>query len=126
MSEEIVELSEEILAEIFDENPGDPVIGLNIEDNGEESYWFYCDGCKTHHSFRTKAADDDKDSPIWKFNDNLASPTFKPSLSISYGDGKEASHCHLFLEDGMVRYLWDCKHHLKDKTVPVVPPWQKK
>ena len=65
---------------------------------GGESYRFWCGGCSTHHSYRTKACDpallpadmEEKwkryhlGGPVWQFDGNEESPTFSPSLLVSH------------------------------------------
>lgn len=103
---------------------------------GDESWMFWCDGCKSHHSFQTKRPQADmlpKDmeqrwrdyhlkTPVWTFNGNADKPTFSPSLLVRWGDQPGDKRCHLYLRDGMVQYLGDCTHDLKGKTVPVQSP----
>jgi hypothetical protein len=90
-------------------------------EQGAESYWFWCGGCGTHHTFRTKKPAGDA-GPIWTFDGNEELPTFSPSLLVRYGNRPGDKRCHLFLKAGMVQYLGDCTHKLKGLTVPVEPP----
>lgn len=93
-------------------------------------YWFYCPGCKGGHAFQVR---DDGGGPSWSFNGDLERPTFSPSLLISgvrpisdeeadiLAAGRHVEPvpqvCHLFLEDGKLRFLGDCTHDLKGQTV---------
>lgn len=87
------------------------------------AYWFWCEGCCTHHSFRTKAAkgegagiDGKAPLPIWTFNGSLEKPTFEPSLLY-----RSIQRCHLYLREGVLEYLGDSSHKLAGKRVPLVP-----
>lgn len=97
-----------------------------------ESYWFWCPGCETHHSFRTRRAKEEtrknRDTgkqekvPVWTFNGNLDKPSFTPSLLIhGYRNkkGQETGRCHLFLTDGIIKYQGDCSHKLAGKEFPL-------
>lgn len=95
---------------------------------GEESVWFWCSPCDTHHRFVTKRADGaPPQSPQWGWNGDLDKPTFTPSLFCNRDATPEdialgAHRCHLFLREGMVQYLNDCSHSAAGTTVPVEPP----
>lgn len=68
-------------------------------------YMFYCPGCECYHAF----------NETWKFNGNMEKPTVYPSL-LSQGVIK----CHLFIEDGKLRYLSDSQHQYAGKTIEMV------
>jgi hypothetical protein len=80
-----------------------------LEDDGKTAYTFYCPGCKHHHMFFVQGY-----KISWGFNGSLDNPTFTPSLRNRYGDGK---CCHLFVENGMIKYCDDCYHELSGKTI---------
>ena len=69
---------------------------------------FYCPGCKYHHAF-TIGQDG------WTWNGDIDKPTFTPSLMVNGHD--EKSRCHLFMNDGMIQFLADCHHDMKNTTV---------
>jgi hypothetical protein len=79
---------------------------------------FWCPGCKCNHSYcvQRKAAGDV--GPVWEWNGSYEKPTFSPSLLV-WGHRPDM-RCHLFLTDGMLRFLDDCVHDLKGQTVPMV------
>ncbi len=84
-------------------------------------YWVIkCPGCRSYF-----AGEHYPDMHIWSnvhtFNNNVDSPTFSPSLLQRSGDGEYT--CHSYVEAGMIRYLDDCTHELKGKTVPL-PEWE--
>lgn len=68
-------------------------------------YGFWCPGCQQMHYFDKR----------WTFNYNFLKPTFTPSLLLR--NGKFETLCHLFLTDGKIKYLSDCRHKLAGKTV---------
>lgn len=95
----------------------------------EGGYAHWCPGCEeTHVIFDS-----------WKFDGNLEAPTFTPSVKIT---GKRAVNkdgrwtgewvrdangnpldlcCHYFLTGGVIQYLSDCTHALKNQRI-VLPP----
>jgi len=56
----------------------------------------------------------------WTFNGNHYRPTFKPSVSIKWGNTRV---CHYHITDGQIKYVNDCSHDFKGKTValPDIP-----
>ena len=89
---------------------------------GSVNWWFWCPGCEIHHQFRTQKGPTEV-GPVWeKVPDEF---TFSPSLLMRSRDpisGKMVVQCHLFLKNGMVKFLDDCAHDFKGKTVPVESP----
>jgi len=97
-------------------------------------YIFFCEGCKTHHGVTTRKVnmdrltDEDRESyirnkkPRWSFNGDFKKPTFKPSIHIKARPrkGKEITICHSFVTNGEIRYLGDCRHDFKNKTVELL------
>jgi len=69
-------------------------------------FTFFCPGCKCFHRVPLKMG--------WTFNGNLESPTLTPSVYWP-------EHCHLYIEKGKIKFLDDCKHQLKNKTVDMQP-----
>jgi hypothetical protein len=74
---------------------------------------FKCIGCGNYHGFRVKG----EGHPIWQWNGDLVNPTFSPSLLVNGSDPNR--RCHLYVEQGKIRYLEDCWHRLKGQTVPM-------
>jgi hypothetical protein len=85
------------------------------EDAEEVVLVFYCPGCRSHHSYRVKAKDPNL-RPVWTWNNNMEKPSFTPSLMVNRG---KEDQCHLFVTDGEIRYLGDCHHEMKGKTIPL-------
>lgn len=78
--------------------------------NGLKMYKFWCEGCKLYHNYDVGKTDG---TPNWTFNGDFEKPTFSPSLFYT------RSGCHLFVENGMIRYLTDCHHTLAGQTIPL-------
>lgn len=72
---------------------------------------FYCPGCRQYHCFTVKG------EKAWQWNGSKTAPTFSPSLLCNGSD--PARRCHLFVENGQIRYLSDCWHDLKGQTIPM-------
>lgn len=105
-----------------------------VEVEGEVSHFFYCPGCKSLHRFTCNATGG---RPNWTFdNGDTERPSFSPSLLIftsrprpglpddpNYdmkpGDWERVTLCHLFLKDGVLQFLGDCAHDLKNQNVPL-------
>jgi len=69
-------------------------------------YMFFCPGCKCGHCF----------DQSWEFNQNMDKPTLSPSYVTGINDFKD-KRCHSFIKNGKIRFLDDCYHDLKNKTV---------
>ena len=75
-------------------------------------YNFICPACNCEHTF------DDR----WLFNYNYDKPTISPSFLqqgfLGFKDEVPVyGICHSFINDGMIQYIGDCSHELKNKTV---------
>ncbi len=77
-------------------------------------YNFICPGCNEEHAF----------NDTWEFNQDFDRPTISPSFLTHGGRFKqgmpydtEMFRCHSFIKDGMIEFLGDCTHELKNKTV---------
>ncbi len=83
-------------------------------ENDEETYLlFYCPGCETTHPYIIRATDPGR--PQWTYNGDPQSPSFSPSLLVNQHTSEK--RCHLFVEDGKIRFLNDCHHELRGQTV---------
>lgn len=84
-----------------------------LKETGESpDYLFYCPGCKCDHGLWT--SNKNGNNVIWKFNGDLNKPTVTPSLLIKHGKNIV---CHLFIKEGMLKYLHDCSHELAGETI---------
>lgn len=89
--------------------------------NGDETtgYMIYCPGCKQGHHFNLKEKNPNGVGgfqAVWKFDGNLESPTFSPSLLC-----QGIIRCHIFVEQGKIRFLDDCSHELRGKIIDLEP-----
>lgn len=90
------------------------VLSTHQSPDGEtEVKIFYCVACQDYHQFWTKG------KTVWEFNGDDIKPTFSPSLLMQ--GGKDDIYCHLYVRDGMIEYLSDCKHSFAGETVRMIP-----
>lgn len=94
----------------------------------EGIYEFFCPGCKTEHSIWVKGS---TYKTNWGWNESMDKPTFTPSLLIRWGKHADPNWvppdesedwnmiCHSFIKDGMIQFLGDCTHELKNQTVEI-------
>ncbi len=78
----------------------------------EWQYHFVCPACNCEHAF------DDG----WSFNHDYDKPTISPSFLqqgfLGFNNEKPMyGTCHSFIKNGMIQYLGDCTHEMKNKTV---------
>jgi len=95
-----------------------------IDCNNSSAKLIFCPGCKQGHAFYT----DSKDSPngaVWTYNGNPRSPTFRPSMHVTYINSRShrVTMCHSFVRDGMIQFLPDSRHDLAGQTVDL-PDWE--
>lgn len=88
----------------------------------QAGFTYWCPGCNEPHQVRTEGL-----PPRWGWNGSLDSPTFTPSIRVTYYDGRI---CHCFVKEGYIEFLGDSFHNLKDTTVKMVDitngwPWKK-
>lgn len=78
-------------------------------------FLFWCPGCCCAHQVDQR----------WTVEGTAERPTIHGSVLVRGppgGDGtKLPIQCHLFVEDGNLRFLSDCGHALAGKTVPMEP-----
>jgi len=80
----------------------------------EKRFCFRCPGCGSLHQIPTAGPN------AWRFNGNIDSPTFHPSLLVTWskpGDDAFKKTCHSFVTNGMIQFLNDCTHKLAGQTV---------
>lgn len=79
-----------------------------------------CPGCRTSHQIMTEHSELYPGGPIWKFNGNEQSPTFEPSVRVSWNqwsDGKETPHvCHFTVTSGKLNFCGDSTHAMANTT----------
>lgn len=66
-------------------------------------WFFYCPGCDAPHCVDS----------AWVFNGDVVAPSITPSIVTNH-------KCHLFVRDGWLIFLPDCRHALAGKTVEMV------
>jgi hypothetical protein len=79
-------------------------------ENPHKRYAFWCEGCGSYHLYDVGNTDG---HATWAFNGDFEKPTFLPSLLYTH------SRCHLYVENGNIRYLADSPHSLAGKTIPL-------
>lgn len=85
---------------------------------------FWCPGCNCAHQVGVGEGP----GPRWGYNGNPATPTFTPSVLVTYNgtdagrDGAPPAICHTFVTDGRIQFLGDCTHDLAGQTVEI-PDW---
>lgn len=90
----------------------------------ESGFAHYCPGCKSMHYIRTKGLEP------WSFNGDIHSPSFDPSVKITYngadadtmrdGDRRAPSACcHYFLHKGVLEFCADSTHEFAGQKVPL-------
>ena len=97
------------------------IVMLSNPDPEHREYLFHCPGCKMGHTFITVWGKAEalerkkygKGTPTWAFNGDLSKPSFAPSLLYP------SQGCHLFLKEGVIEFLSDCKHALAGQKVPL-------
>lgn len=79
---------------------------------------FHCPGCGYDHAFTVNGP---PNRPSWSWNGSYDKPVFRPSLLCN--QSVPTSRCHSFVggisgdKPGMIEFLGDCFHALKNKTV---------
>jgi len=92
------------------------IMRLVSEQKGAERFGFFCPGCGFAHWFQTKG-----EGSCWTWNEDFEKPTVKPSILMDMR-GEDPKRCHSFVTDGKIRFLGDCSHNLKGRTVEI-PDW---
>lgn len=101
--------------------------------NGGRALCWWCPGCEEQHvvSIDGPLRPGEANCGPWSWNGDAERPTFSPSVNVRAAgwDPLDPHHakgrCHLFVEDGMLRFLGDCQHALVGQTVPMpdLPAW---
>lgn len=80
---------------------------------------FHCPGCGYSHQVKVEEGP----GPRWGYNGNPESPTFTPSILVTYPgddagvDDAPPAVCHSFVTDGRIQFLGDSTHALAGQTV---------
>lgn len=92
-------------------------------------WYFHCPGCEDLHCYTVGPPNGQE--PRWTRTGSDEKPSFAPSLLVrcTYPPGwKKGQHeeektvCHLFLREGVLEFLGDCTHTLKNQKVPLPEP----
>jgi hypothetical protein len=73
-------------------------------------YLHWCPGCEQMHIINTEKPN--RLGTIWKFNGNVDSPTFTPSIN-------HPGYCHYFIRNGNIEYCSDSTHQFSGQTIPL-------
>ncbi len=90
--------------------PSDVVTVVKGNDEYRALIW-RCPGCGEIHQCSVYG------KKGWAWNGSTTRPTLAPSV-LSTGAG---TRCHLFVENGVVRFLADCEHDLRGQAIPMLP-----
>jgi hypothetical protein len=95
------------MAKVLPFQEGDKVVG----------YYFNCPGCKDVHAVHIRPNLNSVGAG-WTWNENVDSPTFSPSIlcQIHLSNGSRKV-CHLFVQNGQIRFLEDSTHPLAGKSI---------
>ncbi len=89
--------------------------------HGIQRVYFWCPGCEKLHGITAGGAG------AWTWNGDLERPTVQPSVLAFHEDKNKqrVTYCHLFLREGRLQFLDDCRHALAGKTVDLIdmPSW---
>lgn len=77
-------------------------------------YAHWCPGCKELHPIAVEKAQ--ANGAQWSFDGNVETPTFSPSINISWG---KSERCHYFIKAGQIQFCGDSTHALAGTTVPL-------
>lgn len=89
-----------------------------LASSAEGRLTFFCNGCDMPHSISVGEGQ----GPRWTYNGNADSPTFTPSVLVSWTERDQPKVCHSFVTDGRIQYLSDCTHSLAGQVVDL-PDW---
>ena len=92
-----------------------PIVVERKFKDGDQSgirHVYWCPGCDELHGIPVFGV-----AGGWQFTGTLECPTYSPSQLTRGGEHR----CHTFIRGGQIQYLDDCTHHLKGKTVDMVP-----
>jgi len=90
-------------------------------------YIFFCPACQCGHGIWTTSRNEN--NALWDFDGNMESPTISPSILLrhtKYETGEDGMPiketvnnivCHSFVKNGMIQFLGDCTHELKNQTI---------
>lgn len=80
----------------------------------------WCPACLGLHAFAIDTPD--LVGRRWTWNGSIEKPTFTPDRDLAWRGFKDlvpGGRCHYRLTDGIIHYLPDCLHVLRDSAVPL-------
>lgn len=80
--------------------------------NGVHNGWaIMCPACRNVHVL----------DPRWKFNGDMNSPTFEPSLKNSHPAFEDIPEfvCHSWITNGVIHFCADCTHGMAGQSIPM-------
>ena len=107
------------------------VLGSKLRTLEGGGLMFRCPGCGEPHMVTVG----DGSGPRWGWNGSGDSPTFTPSILVTWSEPSDVPEefddtskdikrvCHSFVVEGRIQFLADCTHTLSGKTVDL-PDWQ--
>ncbi len=100
-----------------------PKVAAILETDGEDRLVFKCPGCKCSHGVPIRRANGNTDG-LWSWNGSLTHPTLEPSIIVTYDPDPpphRPARCHSWVTVGLIKYLGDSHHDLRDSSVPLPP-----
>lgn len=75
---------------------------------------FWCPACGSRHRISVAPG-------RWTWNGDENSPTFSPSVKVQWNFGEERTPnvCHFNVEAGVIHYLHDSTHSMRDQKIPM-------
>lgn len=81
----------------------------------EDAFMHWCPGCQSLHAIPIV----NPGGPVWRFDGNMAKPTFMPSVRIR----STSSICHYFIKSGKIEYELDTTHYLRGRSLELEDRW---
>jgi hypothetical protein len=85
---------------------------------GSPDYLFFCPGCQCAHGVWTTNRNTHTGA-TWSFNNDMAKPTFTPSLKIQSANERGPTCCHVIITNGILNFCGDSTHLLTGKAIPM-------
>jgi hypothetical protein len=92
-----------------------------VNQSGEVvGYCHWCEACESMHCFRIEHPFN-ANGPTWKFDGNMDSPSFHPSMRLFTGHKNSPNTvCHYFVKGGMIDYCNDSPHRLRGQKIELL------
>lgn len=107
-----------------------PVLRSVVSPKGVTGIAHWCPACDDSHEFALSGKN--TSGAQWQWDGNVVWPTCSPSMNIrintpdmvGYNASAGTSICHYFLRAGVIEYLGDCSHAMRNQKVPL-PEWDR-